>query len=252
MILHRPQRSLLMTQLSCQTPVGQWVAEFPEVSRIFEELDIDYCCGGGKSLAEACRARSRDPLDVVLQLHQAIASGEPQETEDWATASLATLCDHIEATHHAWLRRELPRLSDMIAKVVRAHADRHPEMREVQQVFAELRGELEPHMMKEERVLFPAIRQMERAAQTPHFPFGSIANPIACMEHEHDDAGAALRRLRELTADYEPPADACTTYRVVLDTLARLEADMHQHVHKENNILFPRAMRMEKTQLASA
>ena len=118
-------------------------------------------------------------------------------------------------------------------------------MHDVQRVFAELRGELEPHMMKEERVLFPAIRQLEQSTESLNFPFGSLNNPVTCLKHEHDAAGTALNELRKLTADYRLPDDACRTYQVMLDALAHLETDMHQHVHKENYILFPRAVKME-------
>ena len=158
---------------------------------------------------------------------------------------MTELCDHIEQTHHAYLRTELPRLGQMIDKVVNAHGASHPKLHEVQRVFAALCAELEPHMFKEERILFPAIRQLEQSAATPSFPFGTVANPINVMEHEHDNAGAALSELRTLTADYVPPDDACNTYRAMLDGLRELETNMHQHVHKENNILFPRAIEHE-------
>ena len=155
------------------------------------------------------------------------------------------MCDHIEATHHALLRQELPRLKGLIDKVAAAHGDSHPELGELRQVFAALQAELEPHMFKEEQILFPAIRQLEQAAQQPNFPFGTVANPIRMMEHEHDTAGSALAKIRELTHHFQPPDDACNTYRVMLEALHALEQDMHQHIHKENNILFPRSQQLE-------
>ncbi len=133
----------------------------------------------------------------------------------------------------------------MIEKVVAAHGQNQPQLNDLGQVFAALRGELEPHMFKEEQVLFPAIRQLEQAANRPSFPFGTVANPIRMMEHEHDTAGHALARIRELTNEYVPPETACNTYRVMLDGLRVLETDLHQHIHKENNILFPRAQTLE-------
>jgi regulator of cell morphogenesis and NO signaling len=141
----------------------------------------------------------------------------------------------------------LPRLAEIVAKVAAVHGEAHPALLQVQQTFEELRAELEPHMFKEERILFPAIRQLETAAAPPVFPFGTVANPIRVMESEHDHAGGALDRMRVLTDEYLTPSDACNTYRAMLDGLRELEQDMHTHVHKENNILFPRAAEVESS-----
>lgn len=238
-----------MTQLDIKTPVGNWVARFPQTSRVFESFQIDYCCGGGKPLEEACEQQQLDPQQVVAKLEQAISDVQDESQEDWLTASLGDLCDHIEQTHHAYLRNELPRLTDMIAKVVNAHGQSHPELANVQTVFAALRAELEPHMFKEEQILFPAIRLVEQSSQAPSFPFGTVANPIRMMEHEHDNAGDALSELRKLTEDFAVPDGACNTYRAMLDALHELEGNMHQHVHKENNILFPRALELESAKV---
>jgi regulator of cell morphogenesis and NO signaling len=235
-----------MTALNLETTVGDWVARQPRASRVFETLHIDYCCGGGVSLEQACRKRALAPEEVLARLYQVVEDDGAKTERDWTAAPLAELCDHVEQTHHAHLRTELPRLSGLIEKVVRAHSAVHRELFEVQQVFAGLRGELESHTMKEERVLFPAIRQLERAETRPDFPFGTVANPIRRMEHEHDDAGNALARLRELTHAFRVPEGACNTYRAMLDGLRELEQDLHQHIHKENNILFPRAVAHEK------
>lgn len=229
------------------TEVGQWVVEYPHTSRLFEQLKIDYCCAGSRSLEVACRERHLDAESVAAQLREAkrIASSEP--TDDWSQAPLPTLCDHIEQTHHLYLKSELPRLTKLIAKVNRVHGDSDPSLPVLQQVFVELRAELEPHLFKEEQVLFPAIRKLVSAAAPLHFPFGTVANPIRMMELEHDGAGNALERIRELTQDFAVPARACNTYLAMLDGLRELEADMHQHVHKENNILFPRALAAERS-----
>jgi regulator of cell morphogenesis and NO signaling len=227
-----------------QTTVGQWVARHPQLSRLFESLKIDYCCGGGVTLADACQGRRVDPEQVLAQIHEAIGARSADE-RDWTQASLAALCDHIEQTHHAYLKNELPRLTAIVAKVAAVHGEHHPELRQVERTFAELRAELEPHMFKEERILFPAIRHLEQAAAPPAFPFGTVANPIRMMEFEHDHSGDALERIRALTGDYQPPEGACNTYRAMLDGLRQLEQDMHLHVHKENNILFPRAVEVE-------
>jgi regulator of cell morphogenesis and NO signaling len=234
-----------MTILNLSSPVGDWVSEHPRTSRIFEELHIDYCCGGRTPLEEACRERSLDPKDVEARLLESMGLFEDVPSEMWNTAPLKDLCDHIEQTHHAYLRTELPRLSKMVKKVAAVHGDRHQYLLQLEKVFEGFRAELETHMFKEEAVLFPAIRELESESGAAQFPFGSVANPIRVMEHEHDDAGQALAKMRELTNHYQPPEGACNTFRAMLDGLRELERDMHHHVHKENNILFPRAKELE-------
>jgi len=233
-----------MSTIHPSTTVGQIVAERPQLARIFEELKIDYCCGGKRELINACRELGLDVAELVRRLANAEAAATDVADQDWTSAPLTTLCDHIQQTHHDYLRLELPRLTEIIVKVVNAHGACHPELAGVQSTFAELRAELEPHMMKEECILFPSIRYLE-ANRKAQFPFGSLANPIRMMVNEHDHAGEALARLRQLTGDYVPPTGACNTYRVMLEGLETLERDMHQHVHKENNILFPRAVALE-------
>lgn len=233
-----------MNELSPTATVGQLVTERPSRSRIFEQWGLDYCCGGNKSLAQACEEKGVSLQTVLddLRRNDTQASDEPV---DWASASLSALADHIEATHHAYLRQELPRLTGLIEKVVNAHAQQHPELREVQSVFQALRSELETHTWKEENILFPMCRELDVVEIRPRFHCGSIQNPIFVMEMEHDHAGEALARLRTLTHGFTPPEDACNTYRAMLDALAELEVDLHMHIHKENNILFPRAIERE-------
>lgn len=227
-----------------QRTVGQLVVERPARARIFERLGIDYCCGGRLSLAEACAKRGLEPDDVAAQLRAAdeAADAEPP-SRDWAAASAAELADHIEATHHAMLRRELPRLAEMAAKVAQAHGARHPGLVRLRNVFDKFACELNAHMAKEERVLFPWIRVLESGADGA--PAG-VGNPVAQMIHEHDSAGEDLSQMRALTDGFTPPPGACGTWRAMLDGLRELEADMHQHVHKENNILFPKALELER------
>ena len=234
-----------MLGLDTLTPVGKWVTEHPRTARVFEELKIDYCCGGGKPLAEVCKAKQLDAVAVVSRLSDMIATSVEVSQPAWSDISLTDLCDHIESTHHAFLKTELPRLTQVVEKVASVHGAKYPELLEVRNVFSELRAELEPHMFKEERILFPAIRQLEQSASHPQFPFGTVANPIRMMEHEHDMVGDALKRIRELTVDFEVPDHACNTWRVMLDGLQNLESDLHQHIHKENNILFPKAQQLE-------
>jgi regulator of cell morphogenesis and NO signaling len=235
-----------MSQLSLQSPVGDWVAALPLTSRVFETLRIDYCCHGKLPLEQACWEQKLDPDSVLASLEFAACAPGGVAPRDWRKASLAELCEHIEATHHAYLKSELPRLHALLEKVIAAHGDAHPELAGLQAVFADFRAELEPHMCKEERILFPAIRLLDRAGTNPAFPFGTVANPIRMMEREHDNAGDALARIRELTDDYRAPQDACASYRALYDALRELEEDLHRHVHKENNILFPRAFEREQ------
>lgn len=233
-----------MTQLNAQTAVGTWAAQRPETARTLEELGIDYCCGGAQSLASACAARGLE-LDAVLQqLAQAAPIGE-DDGQRWDEAPLAALCDHIEQTHHAYLKAELPRLAALFDKVLAAHGEQHPELADARRAFQALQAELVPHMFKEEHILFPALRLLERQAEA-QFPFGSVANPIRMMEHEHEQAGDALRQIRSSTSDFRVPEDGCASYRTLFAGLSVLERNMFQHVHKENNILFPRAQQLEQ------
>ncbi len=234
-----------MITLDAQMTVGELVTERPSRSRVFEQLGIDYCCGGKVPLAQACAAKKLSVDQVLEQLQASDAQGTQVADTDWSQAPLSELIDHIVDTHHRYLRRELPRLSGLVAKIRDVHGERHPHLRDVASTFAGLQAELDAHMMKEERILFPMIKQMEQAESRPEFHCGSVGNPIAVMEDEHDSAGRALERMRTLTDGFQPPADACNTYRATLDGLHELETDLHQHIHKENNILFPRAQRRE-------
>ncbi len=236
--------------IDISTTVGQLVADRPSRSRVFENLGIDFCCGGRKTLAEACAARGLDASTVLTVLLAAEMTGSPSTATDWTAATLTSLCDHIEQTHHAYLRAELPRLTAMIEKVAATHSDKDGRLPALAGVFAGFVAELASHMVKEEQILFPMVRKLEASDEPVQFHCGTLRNPIAVMEHEHDDAGAALARMRELTDEYVPPAEACNTWRAMLDGLHELEADMHQHVHKENNILFPRAVELENARQA--
>lgn len=233
------------TQSMLNLTVGELVAQLPARARVFEQVGIDYCCGGRTVLAQACAARSLDPAQVEARLQAVGADHGSARYADVAPMTLTQVCDHIQATHHAYLRTEIPRLHGLLEKVVKAHGGRHPEVLEIQRVLWRFEQELASHMMKEESVLFPMIRRLDGALVLPHFHCGSIAAPIRVMETEHNDAGQALARLRQLSDDFTPPADACNTFRALYDGLREIEEDMHQHVHKENNVLFPRAVEHE-------
>lgn len=236
-----------MAELDLNTSVGRWVAEEPTASRVFEALHIDYGLGGEKSLSQACAELHVDPQEMLWELAKATADGVMESAFDCSEASLAALCDHIEQTHHAYLKRELPRLKKLVANVAKVHAALHPELALVQQAFNELEAELVPHMFKEERVLFPAIRCLEQSEAVVSFLFGTMVNPIRMMQHEHDDAGRALDLIRSATADYRVPENACKSYRAMLQGLFELEQDLRQHIHKENDILFPMALELERS-----
>jgi len=228
---------------SPQRTVGEFVREQPARARIFEDFGIDYCCGGKTPLSEACAKRGLD-VDVVIRRLANVGS-DALDSVDAGAMGLSELADHIVSTHHAYLRNELPRLDFMTEKVAGAHGDAEPRLHEIRRVFIACRAELDAHMLKEERVLFPMIRKLEQADGPVSFHCGSLANPIRMMEHEHDQAGDAMARFKELTDGYVPPEWACNTYRAMVDALAAFERDMHQHVHKENNVLFPSALRLE-------
>lgn len=236
-----------MNTLDPEQTVGDYVRQKPTRAHVFESLKIDYCCGGKVSLALACEKRGIDVGDVLQAIKANDEQADSGTLADVDSMGLTELADHIQATHHAYLRKELPRLDAMTEKVSQVHGDKDERLFKMRQAFVALKAELEPHMMKEERILFPIVRQLEAASKRQEFHCGSVANPIRQMEHEHDQAGQALAILNESTDGYTPPDWACNTYRALLDALARLEADMHQHIHKENNVLFPRAIQLEQS-----
>src|SRR6516164_2766716 len=223
--------------------------ENPATIRVFEAFGIDYCCGGKKPLTEACTAKNLS-VDEVLEALESTGPAE-REIENWSAQSLGVLAAHIVNTHHAYVRRELPRLTELAEKVVRRHGDTKPELPAIQLKLNELGEELLQHCTKEELVLFPYITKFERAiadrTPKPHGCFGSVTNPIAMMTQEHDSAGALVAQMRELSSDFTPPVGACPTFHAFYLGLHEFEQDLHQHIHLENNILFPRAIDMERS-----
>jgi regulator of cell morphogenesis and NO signaling len=226
--------------------LAELVAECPRRAAVFEDLGLDYCCHGRRTLAEACAEKQIEPAALFQRLEAADGREPASDDVNWSLAPLAELIEHIVDVHHAYLRRELPRLAGLLSRVLTAHGVQHPELFEVEHVLRGLDEELTAHMRKEEQVLFPWIGMLVEAGSRVHACCGSLSNPIQVMEHEHRDAADALARLRFLTGDYRPPADACSTYRTLLAGLADLERDLHRHVHEENNILFPRATALER------
>ena len=229
--------------------VGEIAAETPSCTREFEKLGIDYCCGGNRSLSEACAQVNASMDEVLARLERCAETATSEGDQNWQTLLLADLIAHINDTHHMFVRSECPRIEALAAKVVGVHGNNHPELLTVQELFATLSDELAVHLMKEEQILFPHILRMEESLlegePAPPAMFGTVMNPIRMMMQEHDGAGDALRALRKATSDYRAPDDACISYRTLYDALQEFEKDLHQHIHLENNVLFPRASAME-------
>ncbi|HEY1502149.1 MAG TPA: iron-sulfur cluster repair di-iron protein [Acidobacteriaceae bacterium] len=233
-----------------QTTVRDIALDQPAAIRVFEKFGIDYCCGGRKPLTQACEERSLDPQAVLAAIES--ASGTPVSgPTNWATAPLADLCTHIVETHHAYVRAELPRLQQLAQKVVSRHGNMRHELPRIQQLIDSLTKDLLDHLAKEEAVLFPWITNFEQTPQNcgPRSLGcgGAVSNPIRVMLAEHDAAGAVLAGIRDLSHDFTPPEGACPTYRGFYQALAEFEKDLHQHIHLENNILFPRAIEMDES-----
>ncbi|HEV2275149.1 MAG TPA: iron-sulfur cluster repair di-iron protein [Acidobacteriaceae bacterium] len=224
------------------TPVRQIVLEIPTAIPVFESFGIDYCCGGKSTLAAACAKRGLAAAPVLEELERQQQKTSGNET-DWGKAPLQELAEYIVERHHAFTRQQLDLVRQLAAKVGMRHGDLHPEVLEVREACAVIAADLTHHFFCEENILFPYISQLE-AGDTPVLPpvFGSVDQPVSRMIMEHEQTGDELRRIRELTGNYQPPADACTTYRALYRALEDLERDLHQHIHLENNILFPRAL----------
>lgn len=219
--------------------VGELVAERPGRSLVFQDFKIDFCCQGGRTLREACEGRGVALESVLEQLE---AEQHTDNAPDFNPAELppAQLADYIVTKHHSFLRQELPRLRMMATRVAQVHGGHTPSLVSIFEVFQGMADELISHLAKEEQMLFPAIKALDRAESF----LGSLDGPIACMMHEHEDTGAALAELRSLSNDYSPPPEACNTYRALFAGLQDLEKDMHRHIHLENSILFPAAQRL--------
>jgi regulator of cell morphogenesis and NO signaling len=229
--------------------VREIALENPATIRVFEKFGIDYCCGGRKPLADACEANNLAVDEVIAALEQALAAPVP-ESEAWGQKPLAELIAHIVNTHHAYVNREVPRLAYLSDRVVNRHGADKPELCIIQAKIAELSEELLQHLGKEEMILFPHVIALETSIREgtprPQSCFGTVANPIEMMSREHDAAGALMAEIRRLSNDYTPFVGACPTFLNFYNILLEFERDLHQHVHLENNVLFPRAIAMEK------
>ena len=239
-----------MTTINPAITLASLVNEHPDLSGELERLGLDYCCGGQRTLLEACAAQGLDPASTTAELSQSASRTAP--AAEWASMDALALVEHLVATHHAYLWAELPRLSALLAKIVSVHGERHPELVDVEACYESVRTDLEPHLLKEERVLFPMIVELAEASIVPTFHCGTLRNPIAMMLREHDAVGDLLAELNRLTNAYRTPDDGCASYAACFDGLARLESDTHLHIHKENNLLFPMVARMEQSLTVAA
>ena len=240
----------MIMNITHETIVGELVAQDYRTASVFKQNNIDFCCQGNRSIEAACTQKKIESDKLIAQLKE--VSGQVKASGvDYNSWPLDLLADYIEKKHHRYVDAKILEIKPFLNKVVKVHGNQHPELAEVEQLFNESAGELTVHMKKEEFILFPFIRKMVKVEDTqegfapPHF--GTVQNPIAMMHHEHDIEGERFRKIAALTNNYAPPADACNTYRVTFSLLKEFEEDLHLHIHLENNILFPKAIEMEKS-----
>lgn len=230
------------------TTIRELVAEDFRAAAVFQKHRIDFCCGGDRPVADACREKGLDTSVVLAELEAATSTaGDVPRFNAW---DLDFLANYIVVNHHAYVRRASETIGAHTQKVAEVHGERHPEVVTVARHFGAVAQEMAQHMLKEERMLFPYVARLAEAARSgqpaPVAPFGTIANPIRAMELEHQGAGDLLAAIRKATNDFTVPDDACTTYRVTYKELEEFEADLHRHVHLENNVLFPKALDLER------
>lgn len=238
-----------MNSISPEKQVGQLVAEDYRSAAVFKKHKIDFCCNGGRTIAEACAKRNIDTRPVIDELVQTLnqSTAEKIDFKAWPTD---LLIDYILKKHHRYVEERIPVIQEFLNKVVAVHGHHYTELKEIKAEFDEAAKALSAHMKKEEIILFPYIQKLlninsENNSLSPA-PFGSVENPINMMHHEHDTEGERFRKIEKLSDDYTPPAEACNTYRVAYAMLREFQDDLHQHIHLENNILFPRTVALEK------
>ena len=252
-----PQPSAQPAHPASAQTVRQIALQHPTYTRVFEHFGIDYCCGGNQSLADICAQKHLDLAAVLLAL-AAAASHSPLPPADWTHASLELLCAHILTHHHAYVRRELPRLLQLAAKVSARHGTAHAELTALDAALSLLELDLNEHFPKEESLIFPYIVTLERSVDRSHHSgeippascCGFLATPLSIIAAEHDEATALLDQLRQLTQNFTPPPNACPSYRALYDGLRELDEDLRQHIDLEREILFPRAILLEASTCA--
>ncbi|QRM89867.1 iron-sulfur cluster repair di-iron protein [Lacinutrix sp. WUR7] len=236
-------------QKSTQKHIGEFVAEDFRTAAVFSKYKIDFCCNGNRTIAEACEKKGIDSNRLTEEL-EAVLNTTTNPSIDYKSWPLDLLAEYIEKKHHRYVEEKIPVLRQFLDKLCRVHGERHPELFKINELFTASANELTAHMKKEELILFPFVKRMvkakldNQAIQSPQF--GTVENPIAMMMHEHDTEGERFREIAELTDNYTPPADACNTYKVTYAMLEEFEKDLHLHIHLENNILFPEAIKLEQ------
>src|SRR6218665_2063032 len=229
--------------------IGSFVAEDFRTAAVFSKYRIDFCCKGNRTVTEVCEKQNID-ADALLENVLQVSQSENNGSIDFNSWPLDLLAYYIEKTHHRYVEEKTNVLLPFLDKLCKVHGANHPELFKINELFIGCAGELSQHMKKEELILFPFVKRMVKTKESDgilHQPsFGTVSNPIAMMMHEHDNEGESFRAIADLTNNYTPPADACTTYRVTFAMLKEFEADLHKHIHLENNILFPKAVVLEK------
>ncbi len=240
---------MVTIQKDSEKQIGQFVAEDYRTAAVFSKYKIDFCCNGNRTIQEACEKKGIDSNDLLDEL-QSVLSNKGEQSIDYKSWPLDLLADYIEKKHHRYVEEKIPVLRQFLDKLCRVHGERHPELLKINQLFTASAGELAAHMKKEELILFPFVKKMVSATLntvTVAAPqFGTVKNPIEVMMQEHDNEGERFREIAALTDNYNPPADACNTYRVTFAMLEEFEKDLHLHIHLENNILFPKAIKLEQ------
>ncbi|TYA53830.1 iron-sulfur cluster repair di-iron protein [Formosa maritima] len=232
-----------------QKQIGEFVAQNYRTAAVFSKYGIDFCCKGHRTIEEVCAKNEIDSNQLLNELSKALSTNTNQSI-DYKSWPLDLLAEYIEKKHHRYVEEKIPVIRQFLDKLCRVHGERHPELLKINELFTASAGELASHMKKEELILFPFIKKMVKA-KIDHGAilapqFGSVKNPIAMMMQEHDNEGERFRQIAKLTDNYNPPADACNTYRVTFAMLDEFEKDLHLHIHLENNILFPEAAKLEK------
>jgi len=235
-------------KLNNETTVKEIAVSSPAAARVLEKAGVDYCCGGSQSLGDACMEAGVSAEEILARLRAYGEAARPEDA-DWTSATLAELTEHIREKHHGYVREAIPHVCALLGNVKSKHGANHPEIAAIEGLFLQLGQEMIAHMQKEEIILFPYIERLElsrREGATLERPFfQTVRNPIQMMMNEHDAAGDLAKQIRKASSEYAAPPDACASYQRLYRELHEFEADLHQHVHLENNILFPRAIEME-------
>lgn len=236
-------------QVQKDNTVGEIVSKNFRTAQIFEKFGLDFCCGGKKTLSDACSKRGVDANEVIDELLKVNETGGSRQ-KDYFTWEIDFLIDYIIEVHHSYVSKSMPVIFAHSQKVAGAHGENHPEVNKIADYFSTIKDELEVHLMKEEKMLFPYIKKLVEIKknnleqQVP--PFGAVMNPIKVMEAEHENAGLLFAEIKRLSNGYKAPEDACTTFKVLYQELNEFEQDLHTHIHLENNILHPKAIELEK------